>query len=138
MHSIVAYSVRRNIYSRYCNHSLTHNRGIGVNRSINIVTTRSVNRPNARLAVHAFRINKTTDSTSISGDVSMHGTNRTRFRGVGAIRRASNRLIVMSHSTRVTLASRLNHRHRHCGIPCNSDILIGRRSRIRNNRAVTG
>lgn len=138
MHSIMSYSASFNMYTRYCNHSLTHNRVVGGNRTVNIVTTRSVNRPNARLAVHAFRVNNTTSHTTTRSDVRIGGGNDVGLDGIGSIIGSDNGLIVASHGARLGLVSRFNHAGRDCGMPCNTMLTGNSNRRITNNRAITG
>lgn len=62
IHSMLDYRTHHNIYIGYCKCSLSHKTLMSVTSAINIVTTRSVNRPNARLAVEAFRVKNATDN----------------------------------------------------------------------------
>lgn len=143
VHSMLAYRSGGNMYTGYCKHGLTADHVIRGNRTINMVTTRSVNRPNARLALHAFRTNNATTGVTTGTDVMTGGTTHLRFRRLHAmsiISRANRTTgMMMNHLTRIHFISIgagviLSAR----GMPCNSALCITSKRIIRGNGLVTG
>ncbi len=143
VHSMLAYRDHGKIYVGYCKHGLTADHVMRGNRTINIVTTRSVNRPNARLALHAFRTNNITSGTTTGTSVFTGCSSGIRFRRLHAISVASRANgttgVIMNHLTRIHFisigASVILFAR---GIPCNSAVCIGRNSGMRGKGLVTG
>lgn len=138
IHSVLAYRSRRNMYTGYCNEGLTANHRIRVNRSMNVVTTRSVNRPNARLAVHAFRANNITATRSVARNLPhIRRLFRTHGPGNGTVVSGVTNGIAVRSSPRGTgvgvIAIAGRRASSACGVPFKGEVSIGRNSRVRTN-----
>lgn len=104
---------------------------------MNVVTTRSVNRPNARLAVHAFRANKMTKSSVARNLPHVRRVFRTHGPGNRTIvSRVSNIMINVgrnhSHRRRVIIRNRI--RSGACATPCATHLGMTMGSRMMHKR----
>ncbi len=140
VHSMLAYRSGGNMYTGYCKHGPTAKHVIRGNRIMNIVTTRSVNRPNARLALHAFRINNATSDVTSRGRVVTGCRNHLRFSRLHAVsgrRRNKAIRIIVNHATRVhVISTAANVALSRRGVPCNTGLCGGSKSAIRGNAHV--
>ncbi len=139
--SILAYRDHGNVYIGYCNEGLTARHVIREKRTIKIVTTRTVNRPNARLALHAFRTNNITNGITTGTSVATGRSTQVRFRRLHAIpfgRGNHSYRVIIDQLARIEFVSAgANVAVSGVGIPCKSALCIGRNSVIPTKRLVT-
>lgn len=137
IHSPLTYRTHNRIYILCYGHNLTHKKLININKTINIIATQSINKPNTQLTMRTFHINNTTNQQTKTSTIENHYNNIIQYQNLKTIKKKNKTFIIMNQNNSITIIDNTKQEREQHTIIYNTNLHIKNNQKIKIKTLIT-